>query len=119
MKKTLLILPLVCAALAAAPDAGKGRTLYYAHGCGNCHGTDAEGSSYYPALANKPESYLAGKLKKFKKGIAASQKQEIMFTFAGALSDKDIEDIAAFLYHFKKEDSSRYEVEEDLLGVDY
>ncbi len=119
MKKTLLILPLVCAVLAAAPDAEKGRTLYYAHGCGNCHGTDAEGSSYYPALANRPESYLADKLKKFKKGIAASQKQEIMFTFAGALSGKEIEDIAAFLSHFEKEDPERYKVEEDLLGVDY
>ncbi len=116
---TALMLSLPVLLAAGTTPYEQGQTLYYAHGCGNCHGTNAEGSSYYPALANKPESYLADKLNNFKKGIAATQKQEIMFTFAGALSDKEINDVAAFLSHFKKENSDKYEVEEDLLGVDY
>lgn len=97
----------------------KGRTLYYANGCANCHGTNAEGSSYYPKLANKKQTFLEEKLNNFKKGIATTQKQEIMFTFAAALSNADITDITYFLANFKKETSDKYDVEEDLLGVDY
>ncbi len=97
----------------------KGRTLYYAKGCANCHGTNAEGSSYYPKLANKKQNFLQEKLNNFKNGIATTQKQEIMFTFVSALSKKDISYLVEFLTHFKKDDSGKYDVEEDLLGVDF
>lgn len=97
----------------------KGRTLYYANGCANCHGTNAEGSSYYPKLANKKQAYLSDKLHNFKKGIASTQKQEIMFTFADPLSKEDIKNITEFLSSFKKDNSDKYDVEEDLLGVDF
>ena len=96
-----------------------GRTLYYANGCANCHGTNAEGSSYYPRLANKEAKFLLHKLHNFKNGIAQTQKQEIMFTFAKPLSDKEIRDIVTFLTNYHKEKESRYDIEEDLLGVDY
>jgi cytochrome c553 len=96
-----------------------GKHLYYANGCANCHGTNAEGSSYYPKLANKKEEFLTKKLEDFKKGIAATQKQEIMFTFAKPLTQTDIKDLTSFLANFKQEDSSKYDIEEDLLGVDY
>jgi cytochrome c553 len=96
-----------------------GRDLYYANGCANCHGTNAEGSSYYPKLANKKQKYLIQKLDNFKKGIATTQKQEIMFTFAKPLTQTEIKNLTDFLSHFKKDDSSKYDVEEDLLGVDY
>lgn len=97
----------------------EGKSLYYANGCGNCHGTNAEGSSYYPKLANKKQSFLREKLNNFKKGIASTQKQEIMFTFAKALDKQNIEDITYFLTNFTQEKSDKYDVEEDLLGVDY
>lgn len=97
----------------------KGRSIYYENGCANCHGTNAEGSSYYPKLSNKRKAFLSKKLNNFKKGIATTQKQEIMFTFANALSKEDIRDIVEFLSSFKKDDSSKYNVEEDLLGVDF
>ncbi len=42
-----------------------------------------------------------------------------MFTFANALSKENIRDITVFLTHFQKEDSDKYDVEEDLLGVDF
>ncbi|QOP46182.1 c-type cytochrome [Sulfurimonas paralvinellae] len=96
-----------------------GKNLYYANGCANCHGTNAEGSSYYPKLSNKKRDFLTKKLEDFKKGIAQTQKQEIMFTFAKPLTQADIKNITYFLAHFKKEDSRKYDVEEDLLGVDY
>ena len=97
----------------------RGATLYFANSCGNCHGTHAEGSSYYPRLANKKQKILIKKLQNFKKGIADTQKQEIMFTFAKPLSKKEIEDITYYLSHYKKEKTDKYEVEDDLLGVDY
>ncbi len=97
----------------------KGKTIYYANGCANCHGTNAEGSNYYPSLANKEQKYLTNKINNFKKGIATTQKQEIMFTFVNALSKDDIQNLTKFLTHFTKEDSDKYDVEEDLLGVDY
>ncbi len=97
----------------------KGRTLYYENGCANCHGTNAEGSGYYPKLANKKKNFLTKKLNNFKNGIATTQKQEIMFTFAKSLSKEDIKNIVSFLVHFKKDDSGQYDVQEDLLGVDF
>ncbi|WP_297484501.1 c-type cytochrome [Sulfurimonas sp.] len=97
----------------------QGRDLYFQNGCANCHGTNAEGSSYYPKLANKKKKYLTDKLENFKKGIANTQKQEIMFTFAQTLTQKDIMNITSYLTNFKKDNSDKYNVEEDLLGVDY
>ncbi|SFV57174.1 cytochrome c, class I [hydrothermal vent metagenome] len=97
----------------------KGANLYFANGCANCHGTNAEGSSYYPKLANKKQKRLIKKLQNFKNGIADTQKQEIMFTFAQALKNNEIKDITYFLSHFQKANANRYEIEEDLLGVDY
>lgn len=96
-----------------------GKRLYYANGCANCHGTNAEGSSYYPKLANKKEVFLTKKLQDFKNGISQTQKQEIMFTFAKSLTQKDIQNLSYFLSHFKKDNSNKYEVHPDLLGVDY
>ncbi|MBA1438529.1 MAG: c-type cytochrome [Epsilonproteobacteria bacterium] len=111
-----------CTLLAAAQNNKQyeeGKSLYYANSCANCHGTNGEGSGYYPKLANKKQAFLQKKLLDFKKGIATTQKQEIMFTFAKPLSQDDIENLTYFLANFTKEDGSKYDVEEDLLGVDY
>ena len=96
-----------------------GKNLYFANGCGNCHGTNAEGSGYYPKLANKKQSFLIKKLHDFKNGIALTQKQEIMFTFAKPLSETDITNVTAYLANFKMDNTGKYDVQEDLLGVDY
>lgn len=96
-----------------------GKNLYFANGCGNCHGTNAEGSSYYPKLANKKQSRLIKKLNNFKNGIASTQKQEIMFTFAKPLTKRDITNITTYLSNFKMDNTDKYDVQEDLLGVDY
>jgi cytochrome c553 len=94
----------------------RGYDLYYQKGCNNCHGTHAEGSSYYPHLANKKRSYLLKKLENFKAGKAKSQKAEIMFTFAQGLPKKDLEYLTLFLSEFKKDTSTDYDISDDLLG---
>ncbi|WP_297441461.1 c-type cytochrome [Sulfurimonas sp.] len=93
-----------------------GYDLYYQKGCNNCHGTHAEGSSYYPRLANKDKKYLLKKLRDFKAGKARSQKAQIMFTFANSLKKKEIEELSLFLSEFKKDMSTNYEISDDLLG---
>jgi len=96
-----------------------GKNIYFEHGCGNCHGTEAEGSSYYPKLANKKEDFLIKKLNDFKNGIALTQKQEIMFTFVKPLDKQDIINLSKYLTNLIKDTSSKYDVEDDLLGVDF
>lgn len=93
-----------------------GRTLYYAKGCANCHGTEAEGSSYYPKLAEKKEKFIVQRLQEFQKGVARSQKAEIMFTFANALNKKEIIQISKFLSKYKKDTTDKYKVSDDILG---
>jgi len=120
--RTLLCLLLFSSALLHAQENKsyqKGANLYFAEGCANCHGTNAEGSSYYPRLAHRNQKTLIKKLQNFKNGIADTQKQEIMFTFVKPLSQQDMEDITYYLSHFKKENTDKYKVEDDLLGVDY
>ena len=122
MKKQFILLCCSCALLLAQPidkryETGKG--VYFANGCGNCHGTNAEGSSYYPKLANKPYPFLVDRLQKFQQGIAQTQKQEIMFTFANALSKQQLLDVSYFLSRFVPDNPDNYKIEEDLLGVDY
>ena len=96
-----------------------GKNIYFEHGCSNCHGTEAEGSSYYPKLANKKEDFLVKKLNDFKNGIALTQKQEIMFTFVKSLNKKDIRNLSKYLTNLKQDTSDKYDVEDDLLGVDF
>ncbi len=96
-----------------------GKNLYFEHGCSNCHGTNAEGSSYYPRLAHQKQDYLIQKLNAFKKGIAMTQKQEIMFTFVKPLDQKDFKNLSIYLSKLKKDTSKKYDIEEDLLGVDF
>lgn len=120
MKKfTLVLLLLIHIALANDKSYEEGKILYFSNGCGNCHGTEAEGSSYYPRLSNKTESFLVDKLQKFKNGIATTQKQEIMFTFAKPLNDNEIIALSHYLSTYHKEYTNKYDVQEDLLGVDF
>ena len=102
--------------LAAQNDYERGKELYFQKGCGNCHGTQAEGSSYYPKLANRPQKYLIKKLTNFKNGIASSQKQEIMFTFTKSLEKEDIKNIALYLSQHRVESAKSYEIDDELLG---
>ncbi len=95
---------------------GEGRDLYFQKGCGNCHGTQAEGSSYYPKLANRAKSYITRKLTAFREGKSSTQKQEIMFTFAASLKDKEIDNLSTYLSDFQADTSDKYKISDDILG---
>lgn len=115
--KKLLILLLLCLHVSAYESSyDKGRNLYFDKACANCHGTEAEGNSYYPKLANKKQSILMKKLKDFQRGKASSQKAEIMFGFARELNEKELQYITKFLSEYKQEKNDKYEVSDDILG---
>ncbi len=84
----LLVLPLA----SQAGDAKNGEALSTT--CAACHGAD--GNSVWdtnPKLAGQYESYLVQALKSYRSG---DRQNPIMMGFAAALSDQDIEDLAAY-----------------------
>lgn len=87
-----LVLLGLAAALAHAGDAKAGRAR--AMMCQGCHGMD--GLSKVPDAPNiggQVEQYLVAQLKAFKSG---ARKSEQMSMVSASLSDKDIEDLAAY-----------------------
>ena len=97
MKMTLTVLfgaalSLASAATMAAGDAAKGKEKSAV--CVACHGVD--GNSEIPAnprLAGQHASYLFRALQDYKSG---ARNNAVMAGFAGALSEEDMEDLAAY-----------------------
>lgn len=86
----------VCAAGAAQPDLANGRDINGV--CAACHGDLGQGGKHgeYPRLAGLPARYLARQLRAFR------DRQRInlpMFPFTQEreMSDRDVEDISAYL----------------------
>lgn len=82
-------------ALAADVEAGKAKSAM----CAACHG--AEGVSaipMYPNLAGQKEAYIAKQLKDFKAG---NRKDPVMAPMAMALTDADVENLAAYYASLK------------------
>jgi cytochrome c553 len=78
--------------VSAAGDvqAGRGRAMM----CQACHGLDGIATvPDAPNLAGQTEPYIATQLKAFKSG---ARKSEAMAMVASTLSDKDIDDVAAY-----------------------
>lgn len=63
--------------------------------CQSCHGPNGNESITpdIPVLAGQHEDYLAHALRGYRSG---DRQQAVMSTFAGQLSDQDIEDLAAY-----------------------
>ncbi len=61
--------------------------------CAKCHGARGEGHGKNPPLAGKPVSELVQRLQMYKSG---ELNNKIMNKYAGALSDEEIEQIAAY-----------------------
>lgn len=77
-------------ALAGDAEAGKAKSAT----CEACHGADGKGTvPMYPVLAGQYEDYLVHALRAYRDG---SRKNVIMAGLAAALSDEDIEDLAAY-----------------------
>lgn len=62
--------------------------------CKGCHGTNAEGRSTFPRLANQHVKYLENQLKAFKSG---DRKGGPMNGIAKSLSDEDIKQLSIYL----------------------
>ena len=75
---------------AGDPAAGQSK----AAACGACHGpTGVSSNPLWPNLAGQKDQYLIKQLKAFRDG----QRQDpLMAPMAAALSDQDIEDLAAY-----------------------
>ena len=96
MKKCILI---VCAIVLVFPAgvsfagdaaAGKAKAVM----CGGCHGSNGMSPSpLWPNLAGQKEQYFVKQMKAFKDG---SRKDPMMAGQAAALSDADIENLAAY-----------------------
>jgi len=98
MKKTFLgygLFALILAMHGISVDAGNiknGKEKSVA--CVGCHGVNGIGlSSEFPNLAGQKEAYLVKQLKAFKSGARVDPSMKAM---AGALSDTDIENLAAY-----------------------
>jgi cytochrome c553 len=97
MKKIVLVL--ACASclvmsgfVMAAGDAAAGKEKSAA--CVGCHGMNGKSNNpMYPSLAGQKAPYLEKAIKAYKTG---DRKDAMMSTFATALSDQDIADLAAF-----------------------
>ena len=78
-------------AVAGDAEAGKAKSV----SCQSCHGATGNETlnGTYPRLAGQYENYLAHALKAYRSG---ERKNPIMAGFAAALSDADIDDLAAF-----------------------
>ncbi len=76
----------------AAGDAAAGKTR--AATCAACHGPNGKAPNpVWPNLAGQNAPYIVKQLKAFKDG---SRKDPLMSPQAAALSDKDMEDLAAY-----------------------
>jgi len=88
-----LILALSIASVAHAggdPEAGKAASAV----CAACHGADGNSAiPTNPILAGQYESYLVQALKAYRSG---ARQNAIMAGFATALTDQQIEDLAAY-----------------------
>ena len=86
---TFALLP----ALARAADVAAGQAKVK-EVCQACHGLDGNSQSPdYPKLGGQYPDYLAKALRDYKSGL---RKNPIMAGFAGTLSTKDIENVAAY-----------------------
>nr|WP_088922152.1 cytochrome c [Granulosicoccus antarcticus] len=89
---TLLIAGVFAGAAQAAGDAAAGAEK--ATTCAACHGANGISEIVtYPILAGQYSSYLVHALQSYRDG---TRENAIMAGFAGALSDQDIADLAAY-----------------------
>jgi cytochrome c553 len=89
-------LALSSASALAAGDAAAGKVKAYT--CTGCHGIPGYNNVYpvykVPKIAGQNQAYLVAALKAYRNG---ERKHETMQAQASALSDSDIENIAAYL----------------------
>ncbi len=107
MKKNLIALSLLGATAllsqaAKAADVANGRALVEKYNCASCHGKDYNSpiDPGYPKLAGQHADYLKHALTAYRRGDTAmnGRNNAIMSGQAKPLTDRDINDIAAYLH---------------------
>lgn len=95
-------------ALAAGPKGDAAAGAEKAKTCASCHGTTGEESldDTYPKLAGQYPEYLSKALHDYRSG---KRKNAVMAGFAQALSDEDIDDLAAY---FSSQDGTVHDLSE-------
>ncbi|KQZ42519.1 cytochrome c [Duganella sp. Root1480D1] len=103
MKK--LIIALFCSAVSFSALAGgnieNGKALTEKYSCFACHGKDYNSpiDPSYPKLAGQHKDYLQHALTAYKRGDAPNGRSNAIMTGqVKALTNKDIQDIAAYLH---------------------
>ncbi len=77
-------------AYAGDPESGKAKSVV----CGSCHGQEGISSNpLWPNIAGQQELYMVKQLKAFRDG---TRSDPLMSPMAKALTDDDIEDLAAY-----------------------
>ncbi|WP_078118139.1 c-type cytochrome [Thiosocius teredinicola] len=114
MKKLLLMVSLASVAALgtahAAGDAEAGKTKSAT--CMACHGTDGNSAApNFPKIAGQHPDYIVKQLKEFKSG---ERKDATMNGMAAALSDQDMEDLAAF---YSKQKATEGQAAEDKVAA--
>ncbi|HZG21845.1 MAG TPA: cytochrome c [Herbaspirillum sp.] len=106
MNNKLIALALLAGAAlsqtAAAADVANGRALVEKYNCASCHGKDYNSpiDPGYPRLAGQHADYLKHALTAYRRGDSAmnGRNNAIMSAQAKPLTDRDINDIAAYLH---------------------
>lgn len=79
-------------------EAGKAKSA----GCSICHGADGKAQiAMYPNLAGQNQQYLVNALKAYKSGDRKGAMASLMTPNVAALSDADIDDLAAYYHSLK------------------
>jgi cytochrome c553 len=102
MNRTLLLAPVITASFAIVSaaqaagnvEAGKAKSAT----CVGCHGATGQGVAPNPAIAGKPEAQLVQALKDYKSG---AKPNPVKRGLTAALSDQDMEDVAAYYASLK------------------
>jgi cytochrome c553 len=102
MNRTLLTATVIAASFAIVgaaqaagnAEAGKAKSAT----CVGCHGATGQGVAPNPAIASKPEAQLVQALKDYKSG---AKPNPVKRGITAALSDQDMEDLAAYYSSLK------------------
>jgi len=70
--------------------------------CKQCHGPAGMGMASFPKVSGKDTSYTIDRLKKYRAGEEIGPNSALMIMIAKSLSDKDIENLAAYLEKAKR-----------------
>ena len=65
--------------------------------CKQCHGPNGMGMASYPKVSGKDIEYTMDRLKRYRAGEEIGPNSALMIMMAKSLSDKDIDNLAAYL----------------------